>query len=146
MRGSTQDFSPTGNRVLILDSGAIFAGTPLASFYKSKTTPSVIEEVRDPDSRRTLEMLIASGRLNIEEPPLDALRQVERTAARLGLTNKLSKTDLDVAALALHYRCKGLDALVATDDYTLQLLLEKLDIRWVKVRYRGLYRGLKRHG
>ena len=140
MRGSTRGSSPTGSRILVLDSGAIFAGTPLRALEKAVTTPSIVEEVRDPDSRKILEMLEASGRLEIIDPPPPLLERVKRVASRLGVEGRLSKADLGVAALALHYKGRGLEVVVATDDYTLQLLLDRLGIPWVRVRYRGVRR------
>jgi len=137
MRGSTRGYSPTGSTVVILDSGAIFAGKHLAPHSYYSTTPQVIREVRDQESLRSLEMIMASGKLRIEEPPREAVDRVVLAAERIGLARALSGADISVAALALHYSYSGRRVMVATDDYALQRLLDELGIPWVRARYRG---------
>lgn len=135
MRGSTRGSSRTGSR-LVMDTGAIMAGLPLSVPGTHATTPSVVGEVRDRESRRILEDSLAYGRLEVLEPGPEALEEALRAARRAGVHGRLSRTDLEVLALAIE-----LGAPVATDDYALQLACEEAGVGFVRVRYRGIRRG-----
>ncbi len=140
MRGSTRGSSPTGSR-LVMDTGAIMAGLPLRIPGRHATTPSVVGEVRDRDSRRMLEECLAYGRLEVLEPSPATVEEAARIARRAGVLGKLSKTDLEVLALALELR-----APVATDDYALQLAASEAGVGFVRIRYRGIREAGSRGG
>lgn len=137
MKGYTQDSSYTG-RVLVVDTGAILAGIPLATPLKCYTTREVVEEVRDGESRAVLERSIEAGRLEVVEVSQAQLARAEQLARRAGTLRSLSRTDLTVIALSLELRDKGFDVIVASDDYKIQATLAKLGIKFTRVRYKGI--------
>ena len=126
-------------RIVVDDTGAILAGLPLSLPARHYTTPQVVEEVRDRDSKAVLETALESGRLEVREPPNWALSEARRAAMRAGVSRKLSSTDLSVLALALHLtrecRC---EVLIATDDYALQLTAKRSGLGVVRIRYPGV--------
>jgi len=144
MRGSTRGSSHTGSgpRVrLVMDTGAIMAGLPLSLPGRHATTPRVVGEVRDRESRRILEDSISYGRLEVLEPSGDSIKRARRAARRAGVLGRLSETDIEVLALAIE-----LGAPVATDDYALQLASMEAGVGFVRVRYRGVRRGSRSRG
>lgn len=133
---------PSGGwRGLVVDTGAVMAGLPLRLPGVHLAPPSVVGEVRDRESRRLLEEAIAYGRLAVEEPRGASLEEARRVAARAGVLGRLSRTDLEVLALAIE---RG--APVATDDYALQLAAVEAGVGFVRVRYRGVRVGPRRGG
>ncbi len=126
---------------IVLDTTAFLAALPLmlydAILY---TTPSVVEEVRDAESRSRLETALVLERVRVVAPRWRYKRLVLREATRLGLHTSLSNTDLDVAALALQLRSEEGGVSVVTDDYALQNLLGHLHIEWRPLRTRGISR------
>jgi UPF0271 protein len=124
--------------VLVLDTGAILAGLPLATPLKCYTTPSVVGEVRDSESRMVLEKLIESTRLEVVEPSSYYVGEAVEAARRAGTLRHLSSVDIGVIALALELKARGFRVIVASDDYRVQETLVKAGIEFLRVRYRGI--------
>ncbi|MCX8196300.1 MAG: hypothetical protein N3F67_04405 [Acidilobaceae archaeon] len=117
---------------MIADAGAIFSGLPLSvSCY---TTPQVLEEIKDEESREILERALASGKLTIEAPSRDSVSRARELARRAGVQG-LSEADMSIVALALELsrRCK---VKVATDDRKLQATLARAGFQVFGIRYR----------
>ena len=127
-------------KVLVLDTGAIIAGTPLVAPLKCYTTSSVVGEVRDSESRAILEKALESGRLEVLEPSNSRVEEAVELARKAKTLGYLSEVDLEVVALALELKARGLDVIVASDDYKIQATLAKAGIEFLKVRYRGIRR------
>ena len=140
MRGSIQGSSRTGEacRVVVADTGALLTGKILSIPHRSYTTPSVVEEVRDAESRRVVEMALSTGRLEVLEPVREALEEARKAARRAGVLGRLSGTDLEVLALALTLKNESCEVLVATDDDALQRAVIAAGFRVVRLRYPGV--------
>ena len=127
--------------MFVLDTTAFIARFPLmvprARLY---TTSLVVEEVRDRESREGLELALGLGRVEILDPAPSFTLRARREAARRGLLQRLSDTDLSVAALALQLSDAGEEAVVVTDDYALQSLVAFLGLRFQPLRTRGIRR------
>jgi len=144
MRGSSQGFSSTGKRVYVLDAAGIFAGLPLQAPSPFYTTPSVVEEVKDENSRRILEKSTSLGRLEVRRPSREFLEEARRIASELGVEFSLSRTDVEVLALALELKASGLDVAVITDDYMLQNASAYAGLKYMPVKTTGI-RGVRRY-
>ena len=97
------------------------------------TTPKVVEEVKDPESRLFLEGLINAGKVRVLMPSRGSVEAVREAAKRTGELGELSEADLEILALA--YELKGV---LFTDDYNLQNIAKTLGIE-----FRTLKRGIK---
>jgi len=137
MRSSTRGYSRTG-RVVVDDTGAILAGLPLSLPLKQYTTPLVIKEVKDRESRSVLEKGLELGRLEVMSPPEAFLEMAKRVARSAGTLGRLSETDLEIVALALYLREEGYEVHVATDDYAIQHTLLREGFHIIRIRYRGV--------
>lgn len=111
----------------VLDASAIISGF----VDKGYTVPEVIQEVKDYSSEFTLESLIASGKLDIEEPSQKAVQKVEEAVEKTKDT--LSETDIQVIALAL-----DLHGCVVSGDYGIQNVCEVLGIPYVSAGVEGI--------
>ena len=125
--------------VVVDDTGAILTGLPRRLPGKHYTVSSVVQEVRDRESRRILEEALELGRLEILDPPREALVEAERAARRTRVLSYLSRTDLEVLALALWLKrgCPLSRVLFATDDLRLADAARHGGLEIVNIRYRS---------
>jgi len=123
----------------VLDTAAFLARLQLSLYgVELVTTPSVIEEVRDFESRLGLEISLEVSRVSVEEPSRDSIEVARRAASELGALEKLSRTDVDVLALAIDKARSGLEVAIATDDYSLQNVASYLGLAFLPVKTRGI--------
>lgn len=111
----------------VLDASAIISGF----VEKGYTVPEVVQEVRDYSSEFTLESLIGSGKLEVEEPSPKSVRAVNRVVNTTKDT--LSETDVRVIALAM-----DLGGCVVSGDYGIQNVCEILGVSYVSVGGEGI--------
>ncbi len=144
MSASSPGSSSTGKRAYVLDAAGIFAGLPLQAPGPFYTTPGVVGEVRDENSRRVLENSLSLGRLTVMSPSPRFLEEARRIASEVGVEVSLSPTDVEVLALALELAASGLDVTVVTDDYMLQNASAHAGLDYMPVKTRGI-RGTRRY-
>ncbi|MET1101852.1 MAG: NOB1 family endonuclease [Pyrodictiaceae archaeon] len=143
---SLEDYcrSSGDRRIIVADTTAFLAALQLQAYsYLLVTTPDVIDEVRDSDSRDRLELALEVGRVKIGRPSNKHLHKVLSKAVDIGEHGVLSRTDIGVAALALELKEAGCEVIVVTDDYALQNLLSHLGIVYKPLRTRGITRRYK---
>jgi len=114
----------------VIDTAIFIQGIDVEGF----TTPKVVEEVKDPESRLFLEGLISAGKVKVLVPSKESVEAVMEAARRTGELNELSEADVEVLALAYE-----LKATLLTDDYNLQNIAKTLGIP-----FKTLKRGIKR--
>ena len=84
------------------------------------TPESVIKEVKKTTSK-TLLMAISS-RITVIAPNISTVKNVEEKALRFGVLKRLSRTDIDVIALAVDLSHRYEKVYIASEDYTIQNL------------------------
>jgi len=117
-------------KTLVLDSSVFIQGIDIEGY----TTPSVVEEIKDRESKIFLESLISAGKVKIAEPSKESIDRIIQVAKETGEVNELSKADIEVLALA--YELKGE---IFSDDYNVQNIASLLGLR-----FRTLKRGIKK--
>ncbi len=117
-------------KVQVIDTAIFIQGVDV----EGVTTPKVVEEVKDPESKLFLEGLISAGKVRVLAPSRESIEAVKDAAKKTGELNELSEADVEVLALA--YELKGV---LFTDDYNLQNIAKTLGIE-----FRTLKRGIKR--
>ena len=101
-------------KVFVIDSSVIFLRK--AYYGKMVTIPEVVDEIKDENSRLYLSLL----NLKVEEASDESIRRVIKVAKRTGDIHKLSDTDIKLLAKALDEMKKGNEAILVTDDYSIQ--------------------------
>ncbi len=122
----------------MLDSGALLNTPSFLHLHGAAIPPSVADEIKT--RAPLLDAYVENGIVRIEQPEQRYVSRVKKVAREAGELDKLSKTDIDVLALALQ-----LDATLVTDDYHVQNVAAVLGIpfegvtgeikeqrRWVK--------------
>jgi len=131
--------------VIIIDTSAILSGKPLHFPHaKMVTTPKVSDEVT-PGGRdyRTFELLQEKG-LEIHLPSQESLRVVKTTAQQTGDDHRLSDADVEILALALDYTNEPeAEALLLTDDYSIQNVAAHLHLRFEGFSQKGITKRFK---
>lgn len=140
MSSSRDGFPSPRFKTAVLDTSAL-----LAKIYRLLprheielyTTPRAVEEVKDRENKEALEEALDLGLITVKSPGKEFVGKVLKHATSIGEVSKLSKTDVEVAALALELKEAG-GTLVFTDDYSLQNLLLHLRIGFKPLRTHGI--------
>lgn len=117
-------------KVQVIDTSVFIQGIDVEGI----TTPKVVEEVKDSESRLFLEGLISAGKVRVLSPSRESVEAVREAAKRTGELGELSEADIEVLALAYE-----LGGVLITDDYNLQNIAKTLGIE-----FRTHKRGIKR--
>lgn len=123
----------------ILDSTALIAGQTNFSKKEFATTPSVLSEVMHDESvKNVVEVAVDCGQLEVLSPSEENIKEVEEIAASTGDKIKLSRTDMEVLALALEKSKAGFDVIIISDDYSIQNLARRMTIKAIGVIHPGI--------
>lgn len=101
---------PKPVHTIVLDAGPILKNTPplstlLAQCEELITTPAVVREIRDPDARARVETLYLPF-LKQRSPNPKSVAVLSEFARKTGDRSVLSKTDIEVLALAYELECE----------------------------------------
>ncbi len=110
-------------RAYILDTSAIISGKNLPFDGDYYIPESVLNEIKFTDK-----LSVFLERLKVYNPNEESIEKAIEYAKKTGDIHKLSKTDIDVIALAI--KIKGI---VITDDYAIQNVL-----KFIGLQYSGL--------
>ena len=116
--------------MLVIDAAIFIQGIDVEGY----TTPKVIKEVKDPESKLFLESLISAGKVKVLMPSEESIEVIKTKALETGELDELSEADIEVLALAYE-----LKAVLFTDDYNLQNIAKTLGIR-----FKTLKRGIRK--
>ncbi len=111
------------------DTGSLLASMPAYVPGESYTVKECIEEVKDKESKRSLQIYFE--KLKVLEPSKNSVEKVRRVAKELG--ERLSETDVKVIALAL-----DLNAIILSDDYGVLNVATYLGLEAKPVRTKGI--------
>ncbi|KAJ5573842.1 D-site 20S pre-rRNA nuclease [Penicillium hispanicum] len=101
---------PKPVHTIVLDAGPILKNTPplstlLAQCEEIITTPSVVTEIRDPDARARVETLYLPF-MKQRSPTPNSFNVISEFARKTGDRSVLSRTDIEVLALAYEMECE----------------------------------------
>ena len=107
------DSAPVSNKpvhTIVLDAGPILKNSPplstlLAQCDELVTTPSVVSEIRDPDARLRVETMYLPF-LKQRSPNPTSFNVISEFARKTGDRSVLSRTDIEVLALAYEIECE----------------------------------------
>ncbi len=117
----------------VLDTSAILSGKDLPFTVDIFIPPGVLDEIKEGGRwYRKIKMMMAAG-LTVVSPPGALIEVVEKKAKSTGDYLRLSKTDVEVIALALY-----LNAKILTDDYSIQNMAKNMDIQYSGISQKGI--------
>jgi endoribonuclease Nob1 len=129
---------------MVLDTSAFVAGfDPFSVSEEQFATPMVEEEIKAKNlTTLRFNTAIESGRLKISEPSQEFLNKAKASATALGDSLVLSKTDIEILALALQLKAEGSNPQIVTDDYAIQNVAAQLGLGFVSLATFGIRRVL----
>ena len=135
----------SGQRAIIVDTTAFIAGFNVYSVHgEVYSVPEVEEELTgDSISKLRLKMAIEDGRLKLREPSAQALSKARETALEMGDFLSLSEVDMKIIALAVQLKNEGYMPEVITDDYAIQNIARRLNVKYASVITYGIKHQLR---
>ena len=134
----------SNKHVLVLDTSAFIGGFDPFSICEEQVAPPLVEEEIKRDAMKTLRFntAVESGKIKIIDPSSGAICEVKTSATSAGDSFYLSETDIQILALALELKKRGEEPQIVTDDYSIQNVAKKLDIKFVSMVTFGIRRFL----
>lgn len=121
----------------MLDAAAFFAGYQLYLTKNVYTVKEVIQEVRDSESLKNLELALSADRVRVGEPEATHKEKVAQLAEKLSTLKKLSKTDLELLALTSELLGKCSSVVVISDDSALRKVATQIGAKTLTIKYRA---------
>jgi UPF0271 protein len=132
-------------KVFILDTSAILSGKPINLDKEIMlTTPGISKELK-PGGRvyQTFQFLKERG-LHIQSSTKESRNKVKIICEKTGDINRLSKTDIEILALALDIdKSDEKEPVILTDDYSIQNVANVLNIQFVTIVQSGITERFK---
>ena len=133
------------SKTFILDTSAILSGKPINfDNVNLVTTQSVSDELK-PGGRdyREFQFLIEKG-LTIRLPSKNSIDKIKKTSTETGDNGRLSKTDIEVLALAYEIKNEpDQEVFILTDDYSIQNIADHLNIEYLSISQTGITKRFK---
>ncbi|UCC58242.1 MAG: hypothetical protein JSW14_07830 [Candidatus Bathyarchaeum sp.] len=127
-------------RAIVLDTSAFIAGfDPLAVSDRQYTVPEVRRELAGgsmPSMR--FNAAVENRKLMVRKPKDSFLQEIREASRKVGDMRYLSEADLQVLALALELKGRGLSPLIVTDDYSIQNVANKIDVEFTSLMTFGI--------
>lgn len=120
----------TLNVKVVLDTSALFGLEQVPEDWEAFVTEGVLLELQRYNDRRASNLL---PKLKVSEATSISLTVVKEAAKATGDSRRLSRTDLEVLALAYE-----LGATLASDDYSIQNLASVLGIKFIPLGQKGI--------
>jgi len=127
-------------RVIVLDTSAFIAGfDPLAVPEKQYTVPEVKKElIAGSMPWMRFNAAIENRKLTVKNPKSSVLQEIQEASRKVGDMRYLSEADLQILALALELKGRGLSPLIITDDYSIQNVANKIDVEFTSLLTFGI--------
>ena len=132
---------------LILDTSAFIAGYGAPESTEALyTVPAVKNEVKEGTlNRLRIENALKAGVLKMVYPEEKYIDEVLRVLVKLGENRILSDADIQIVALGIQLKDRGITPIIVSDDYAVQNLADKLKLSFkslvtpgIKRRYRWM--------
>jgi len=132
-------------RIFILDTSAILSGKPInLDIATIVTTPGISIELK-PGGRdyRSFQFLMERG-LSIQSPSGESIDKIKTISSKTGDVTRLSKTDIEILALALDIiKDVEKEVIVLTDDYSIQNVANVMNIKFETISQPGITKRFK---
>lgn len=125
---------------IVLDTSAFIAGfDPMAIPEKQFTVPEVNNELIEGSiPRMRFNAAVENGKVSILKPKDSFFQEILEASKKVGDIRYLSDADLQVLALAMELKSRGLSPVIVTDDYSVQNVANKIGAEFVSLMTFGI--------
>jgi UPF0271 protein len=132
------------SKTYIIDTSVILSGKPVNLDANMITTPGVAKEF-SPGGKdyQNFQFLIEKG-LAVHNPAKESMKQINIISLKTGDKERLSEADKEILALAVDVNKNGEnEAVILTDDYSIQNVAQELKIKFETISQRGITKKFK---
>jgi len=132
-------------KILVLDSSAFMGGyNPNIINLRQRTIPEVLDEIKTPSIKSFLELSIEMGKLKLLSPAPEFIEKILKVSKKSGDNFVLSDVDTKLIALTLELKQNlNNDPILVTDDYAMQNIAGKLNIKFKSIIEKGIKNLIK---
>jgi UPF0271 protein len=129
-------------RALLLDTSAFITGYEAADVnMEHYSVPAVREELREGEfSKLRFDNAVRVGNLKVVHPDLMYVAEIGKVATEMGEGGVLSEADTHLLALGLQLIAEGFEAIIVSDDYSIQNIADRLGMRFKSLATSGIKR------
>lgn len=131
------------NEVYILDSTVFISGFTEFTNRKFITSKLVLREIKSKNLIKKINVIIKKGLIKIIKPKEKYIKKIIEISKEIGDFKKLSQTDIEILAIALEEKNKGKNAIIVSDDYSLQNTAKYLDIGIKSVHFPKIKKSIE---
>ena len=130
---------------MVLDTSAFLAGFDPFSVSEDQTTvPKVKEELINSSMPWVrFKTAVENGKMKVKAPAKEHWNKVKTSSKKVGDAFFLSKTDIELLAIASELKAEGCKPQIITDDYSIQNVAAQLGIEFVPLATFGISRLLE---
>lgn len=134
-------------QIFIIDTSALLSGKPInLDSTNMVTTPSVSEELTSGGRDYRIFQFLQEKGLTIQSASKKSINKIKKTAEETGDKDRLSSADVEILALALDININdNKEAVILTDDYSIQNVANTLNIEFQSFSQRGITKKFKWH-
>jgi UPF0271 protein len=132
-------------QIYIIDTSAILSGKPINLTGENLvTTPSISEELQPGGKDYVKFQLLIEKGLKVILPSTESINLTKISAKETGDLERLSNADIEILALALDINKNNVkEAIILTDDYSIQNVANNLNIKFLSISQRGITKKFK---
>jgi len=127
------------SKIYILDTSAILSGKPIHFEQNNMITSQLVSNELKPGGRlyNAFQFLKEKG-LTIKTPSKESIKKIKEVTDITGDINRLSKTDIEILALAVDINNSEKKGVIITDDYSIQNVANYLKIEFEPINQSGI--------
>jgi UPF0271 protein len=131
-------------RAVLLDTSAFIVGYEASDLtVEQYTVPPVLDELSEEGLPRIrLENAIRNGRVKVVPPEPGYVAEIEAIIAEMGEKGVLSETDAELLALGLQMKATDHEAVIVSEDYSVQNIADHLGLEFRALATPGIRRRL----
>jgi UPF0271 protein len=134
-------------QIFIIDTSAILSGKPINLDNANMiTTPSISKELTSGGRDYRIFQFLKEKGLTIQSASKKSINKIKKIADETGDEERLSSADFEILALALDInKNDDEEAVILTDDYSIQNVANTLNIEFRGFSQRGITKKFKWH-
>ncbi len=131
-------------KVFIIDTSAVLSGKPINIENAKLVTTSLVQNELKPGGKdyKIFQFLKEKG-LIVMAPSNESIETINKTSNNTGDKNRLSDADKEILALALDINKDKKEAIILTDDYSIQNIANVLKIKYQNISQPGITKKFK---